>query len=107
MIDRDHLAKMFDGDYAIADKFIAAFTERIQIQIPLLKQYLDNKEYSSLSNTAHIIKTQSGYMNLEEISKMAQILERHAAEGAYYDEMISLVNQITEKLSEVLSSLKS
>ena len=105
MIDRDRLAQMMDGDYAIADKFIQSFRRQVEEQIPLLSAYLASNDYQMLANTAHIIKTLAGYMGLRPIVAIAQSLEDEATRGNPTEVLRIQTTQLQSLLSEVLDAM--
>jgi HPt (histidine-containing phosphotransfer) domain-containing protein len=104
MIDRAKLLQMIDGDEAVVTKFIDGFMTQVQKQLPLMDGYLESENREMLSNCLHVIKTQTAYMGLDEISALAQSLERHVDAGHDLNEITSQYNDLTEKLRMVIAT---
>jgi HPt (histidine-containing phosphotransfer) domain-containing protein len=95
---------MMDGDEAVVTKFIDGFMTQVQKQLPLMDGYLESEDREMLSNSLHVIKTQTAYMGLDELSALAQSLERRVDAGHELSEITSQYNILTEKLRMVIAT---
>jgi len=102
MIDRRKLLDMMDGDEAIVAKFLAAFKAQVTVQLPLIHAYMQQGDREMLSNSVHVMKTQTGYLGLDELSILAQNIEARVDAGASLDVLSQEVSLLVEKLTQVI-----
>jgi HPt (histidine-containing phosphotransfer) domain-containing protein len=102
MIDRTKLLDMMDGDEAMVEKFIDVFKMQVDKQIPLLKAYMQVGNLALLSNSAHIMKTQTAYLGLDELTSLSQTIEQYADEGKEISTIAPLVAALEVKLSRII-----
>ena len=105
MIDRDTLARMMDGDYDLADKLIRAFREQMAAQSALLAGYLEQGQRPLIENAAHIMKTQSRYLGLEQLAGMAEALE-HASTDLPLAQLSDQITELQQEVARVLQTLE-
>lgn len=104
MIDRDHVIAMLDGDAEMADRFIQAFKSMAREQLPELERLLLSEDYPGLSNAAHVMKSQTGYVGLQTLSALSEKIEMLAKERSDSDTLTSLVKALTTQLTEILKT---
>lgn len=102
MIDKTKLLDMMDGDDAMVEKFIDVFKMQVDKQIPLLKAYLQVGNHALLSNSAHIMKTQTAYLGLDELTSLSKTIEQYSDEGKEISTIAPLVAALEEKLRHII-----
>ena len=104
MIDLQKLLDMMDGDTDLVQKFLDAFKAQVKTQLPLMQQYLDTGNRPMLSNAAHIMKTQTAYLGLDDLTSLSQMVERMVDAGDDLDAIRPHVVSLVEKLTLILQS---
>ena len=102
MIDIEKLTGMLGGDSDLAERFVAAFKAEVQRQLPLMLEYLENGDRSMLSNAAHVMKTQTAYVGLEDLSHIAQLIETQAEQISDLSLLKKPLMELEEKLVSIL-----
>ena len=102
MIDIDKLASMLGGDRELATKFAEAFKAEVRRQLPLMRQYLEEGDRAMLSNAAHVMKTQTAYVGLEDLSHLAQLIETQAEQISDLALLGKPLSELEEKLEQFL-----
>ncbi len=104
MIDRTKLLDMMDGDDMMVEKFIKVFKTQVDQQIPLMKTYLKDGNLPLLSNSAHIMKTQTAYLGLDELTLLSQSIEKYADDGKALNVISPLVADLADKLTLLIQN---
>ena len=104
MIDRQKLLDMMDGDPDLVQKFLDAFKSQVTTQLPWMQEYLTTGNRPLLSNTAHVMKTQTAYLGLDDLTALAQMIEHMVDAGDDLEEVRPHVTLLVEKLNKVIQS---
>jgi HPt (histidine-containing phosphotransfer) domain-containing protein len=104
MIDRKKLLDMMDGDAEIVAKFLDAFKSQVNRQLPLMNLYLQQGNFSMLSNTAHIMKTQTAYLGLHELSELSGSIEKLADAQAEIEVLQDQVAVLEKQLTQIIQT---
>ncbi len=95
MIDRDKAVALMGGNASLADKLIAAFKAEVEEHISKLKRALESAAWSELSNQAHMIKTQAGYLGLDDLVNASHELEYATKSQVDAESASGLVSRVT------------
>ena len=102
MIDIEKLTGMLGGDRELAERFIAAFKAEVRRQLPLMREYLEQGDRPMLSDAAHVMKTQTAYLGLEDLSHIAQLIETQAEQISDLALLKKPLLELEEKLISIL-----
>jgi HPt (histidine-containing phosphotransfer) domain-containing protein len=104
MIDRTKLLELLNGNNGLAQQFIQTFKAETRRQLPLMAAYLEQDDMSMLSNAAHVMKTQTAYIGLEELTKLARFIEEESTGTADPAALARAFKKLEEGLLKVIDS---
>lgn len=79
VINTEQLRNLLGTEEA-AQRFVTLFQQQLPIQLETLRQAFATKDWDTLSNTAHGLKSQCRYLGLGEAADLLQVMELNAAE---------------------------
>lgn len=91
-----------DGDEVRVAKSITIFKEQASRQIPLLQKYLSESDWPLLSNSAHVLKTMTSYLGLDELVILSQTIEHMADSGEDIESIRPHLTSLIENLRIIL-----
>ena len=102
MIDKSKVLHLFDGDEFLMEKFIMAFRMKMSGMLASITNYLDEGNRELLSNTMHVIKTQSAYMGLDQITELAGQIEAQIDDNTPLEELQEAIHQLIASLEKAI-----
>jgi len=106
MVKFKKLNDLLGNNEKVINRFLALYYEKVPELMVQLKDQLVNKQYPKASITAHEIKNQSAYLGLEEVVKLASIIEVQAESGKDVQDK-SIYIQLLQKVNEALIEIKN
>ena len=104
MIDLNVLLEFCGGDENLAQNFIAMFKTEAQEASGQLDQYLANKQYDELSNTAHKLKSHFNYLGASALAQIAYAVETQSR-NEEEDQLSDSVRQLKSRLDDLLAKV--
>ena len=104
MIDRAKLLDLLNGNEGLADQFIQSFKTEVMRQLPLMTGYLAEGDMAMLSNAAHVMKTQTAYVGLDELTKIARYIEIESNGSADLTKLESSLRNLKTGLLKAIDS---
>jgi HPt (histidine-containing phosphotransfer) domain-containing protein len=80
-INTDRLRSLLGSEDA-AQRFVGMFRQQLPEELNVLRQALNERDWETVSNTAHGLKSQCRYLGLEEAADFLQELENNPKNGA-------------------------
>jgi len=80
-LDRTFIKELMGDDDTLVDRFINIFKHQCPQQLQELIQHHENRDWLSLSNVAHSMKTQFKYLSLDTLAAQIVEIEIMADEG--------------------------
>lgn len=103
MINYEKLLKLMGGDHSLADKLIQSFKVNSAELGVHMTELFKRSEYALLSNTAHILKTQAGYLGLKKLHNLCKDIEYYSRNNLSPDDLESRITELRILLDEILS----
>ena len=103
-MNRTHLLALFDGDKNLLDKFILNFNAESKRLIALMTDYLAESNMEMLANCAHMLKSQTAYGGLDELSALAEQLDRQAKAGEPLHAISDTFETLKKGLQEIITA---
>ena len=86
MIQKQKLIDLMGGDESMANRFIDLFKSQVPGELNTLDNQVRERDFEGASVTAHGIKSQCGYLGLEEAAACCLLIEKRAeAEDRAFD----------------------
>jgi signal transduction histidine kinase/HPt (histidine-containing phosphotransfer) domain-containing protein len=101
LLDLSFLRDFTDGDESQMNYFLQKFKVQYPLEIEKMDQAILNKDYNLLYQTAHSFKPQLEFVGLKKGTILAQQLEQGAQSEIPFDEVLPLLNQLKNLLSNL------
>lgn len=105
MVDLNKLTSLLGNDKHIIGRFLDLYIEKMPDLIDKLDYQLKNENYIGANITAHEIKSQSAYLNLEDIVTLAGKIENQTEEASGLKptkkQFIELKHLLTTAMNEI------
>ena len=98
------IAKKFDISYTNSKKFLATFIEETKNALQILEKAIETKDYKTIYEKFHNLKSSAGYLELNHIANIAKEMMYAAKkhESAPYDEAVEKIKNELAKLERLL-----
>ena len=95
------------GDHRLVEKMVTAFKQDLEKNLAYMQTYYKSGEKELLANTAHILKTQSAYMGLDEMTELCRRIEMSSKEGIDNSEIEGMIQGLKDLSSKLLKDESS
>jgi len=103
-IDYNRLVELMGGDNRLADRLIQSFKSDAGHNLKLMLSYLESSQFDLLSNTAHVLKTQSGYLGLDELRILCEKIEHECCSAPSTERLNLHMNELSSMIQAVLDA---
>ena len=104
MIRRERLLQLFNNDEELVDRFIFKAKEELPRELDALGASIKSGEYSNAAIIAHGLKSQTAYLGLDSLTKMAFELEQLCDNSGSPDIMNKSLSRLRNSLLLALES---
>jgi HPt (histidine-containing phosphotransfer) domain-containing protein len=106
LFDLKYLKQYADGDESFEKEIISMFIEQFPIMVESMRQAHDKNDIKELYSFAHRSASHMNFIRVHSIVEDIETIEKNANEGINLDDIPLLLNNIEEKVKEVISVLK-
>ena len=85
MIDLSRLQHLMSHDENMVNKFLEIFKSDMPRQLSQIYIHLEHENWDQVSTIAHAIKSQSKYLNLDDLSDLAYTIEKNTESRSHLD----------------------
>ena len=102
MINYDKLLELMGGDHAFAQKMIDSFKADLKQNLEEIRKFHRDDDNDLLSNSAHVLKTQSAYLGVGVMEEKCREIEYGAKTQMPKEELADLIEDLGKLATELL-----
>ena len=95
------------GDHAFAQKMIDSFKEDLKQNLEEVRKFHLEGNNDLLSNSAHVLKTQSAYLGVSEMEEKCREIEYGAKSQMSEEELAVLIEDLGKLAEELMKEANS
>jgi len=107
LYDLSQILSIGNGNVQFVQKMLALFIEHTPPSIKQIREAFKNKDFITLSRTAHKIKPSINSLKISNISEEIMHLSKITKNDFTDEEILSMINKVDDTIIQVIEDLKN